>query len=60
MSPILMDGATTDETTRWQTWQRHYMTSSHSTATHVRLAFAVLLTAATVWLGLQILWMPGS
>ena len=34
------------------------MTSSHRAAMQARIAFALLLTAAAVWLGLQIMSMP--
>jgi hypothetical protein len=60
MSPIPMPmaGNAADESARWQAWERSYMTSSNRAAMQARIAFALLLTAAAVWLGLQIMSMP--
>jgi len=50
--------ATNDEAARWQTWQRSYMRSSHRASRLARIAFAILLTGAAAWLGLQIMSLP--
>ncbi len=55
-TPIAGDAA--DESARWQAWERSYMTSSKRAATQARIAFALLLTATAVWLGLQIMSIP--
>jgi hypothetical protein len=44
--------------TRWREWERGYRTSSRRAAVHARIAFAVLLTGAAAWLGLQLFSMP--
>lgn len=57
-SPMPMAVATNDEAARWQTWQRSYMRSSHRASRLARIAFAILLTGAAAWLGLQIMSLP--
>ena len=47
-----------DEAARWQAWVTQYGDSSQRAAVHARIAFAILLTGAAAWLGLQILRMP--
>jgi hypothetical protein len=47
-----------DESARWQAWERRYATSSHRGAKQARIAFALILTATAVWLGLQLMSMP--
>ena len=60
MSPIptALVGDANDESARWQAWERRYATGSHRAAMQARIAFALLLTATAVWLGLQIMSMP--
>ena len=60
MSPIPMPLVrdANDESARWQAWESSYMTSSSRTAVQARIAFALLLTAAAAWLGLQLMSMP--
>ena len=60
MSPIPMPLVrdVNDESARWQAWESSYMTSSSRAAMQARIAFALLLTAAAVWLGLQLMSMP--
>jgi hypothetical protein len=55
-TPLVRDA--NDESARWQAWDRSYMTSSNRAARKARIAFALLLTASAVWLGLQIMSMP--
>ena len=55
-TPLVHDAS--DESVRWQAWERNYMTSSNRAAMQARIAFALVLTAAAVWLGLQIMSMP--
>jgi hypothetical protein len=50
--------ATNDDAARWLTWERSYMRSSRRASKQARVAFAILLTGAAVWLGLQIMSMP--
>jgi hypothetical protein len=57
-TPMPMVAATNDEAARWKAWQRSYISSSQQSARHARIAFAILLTGAAVWLGLQIMSMP--
>jgi hypothetical protein len=40
---------------RWRQWQLGYAASSRRGALHVRILFAVAVTAAMVWLGLRAL-----
>jgi hypothetical protein len=60
MSPTPMPLASdaNHESARWQAWERSYMLSSQRAAMQARVAFALLLTATAVWLGLQIMSMP--
>jgi hypothetical protein len=53
-----MVAATNDEAARWQAWEHGCRSSSEQAARHARIAFAILLTGAAVWLGLQIMSMP--
>jgi hypothetical protein len=55
-TPLVRDA--NDESARWQAWERSYMVSSNRAAMQARIAFALLLTATAVWLGLQIMSMP--
>lgn len=57
-SPMPMAVATNDDAARWLTWERSYMRSSRRASKQARVAFAILLTGAAVWLGLQIMSMP--
>jgi hypothetical protein len=57
-NPMPLVGDANDESVRWEAWERSYMTSSHRAAMQARIAFALLLTATAVWLGLQIMSMP--
>ncbi len=57
-TPMPLVDTTSDETARWRAWERSYMTSSQQAARHARIAFAILLIGAAVWLGLQIISMP--
>lgn len=57
-APTLLAGNANDESARWQAWERSYMISSQRAAMQARIAFALLLTATAVWLGLQIMSMP--
>ncbi len=54
----VVTSAQQDDAARWQAWVDHYGDSSRRAAVHARIAFAILLTGAAVWLGLQILRMP--
>ena len=56
LTPLVRDA--NDESARWQAWERTYAISSARAAMQARVAFALLLTAAAVWLGLQIMSMP--
>jgi hypothetical protein len=58
VTPTPMAGDAKDESARWQAWERSYMSSSRRAAMQARIAFALLLTATAVWLGLQIMSMP--
>ena len=57
-TPRPMAGTTSDEAADWRAWERSYMISSQQAARRARIAFAILLTGAAVWLGLQIMSMP--
>ena len=54
--PLASDANT--ESARWQAWERSYMTSSNRAAMQARIAFAIILTGAAAWLGLQLMSMP--
>jgi len=41
---------------RWRQWQRGNAESSRRAAIRARIVFVLVLTAAVVWLGLQILY----
>jgi hypothetical protein len=43
---------------RWRQWQLGNARSNRTAATWARIGFAVILTAAAVWLGLQLLASP--
>lgn len=43
---------------RWRRWQVGYAKSSRRAAIRARLVFAVVLTGAAAWLGLQLLSSP--
>lgn len=47
-----------DEAARWTTWEHEYTESSRRTAFHARIAFAIILTGAAAWLGLQLASIP--
>ncbi|MBI3047524.1 MAG: hypothetical protein HYY76_04365 [Acidobacteria bacterium] len=42
---------------RWRQWQSGNVNSSRRAATRARIVFALVLTAAVAWLGLQILYL---
>jgi hypothetical protein len=56
--PMPMVAAANDDAARWQAWERSYTNSSGRAAMQARIAFAILLTGAAVWLGLQLMSMP--
>jgi hypothetical protein len=47
-----------DEAARWQAWELGYRNSSHRAAIQMRIVFAILLTGASAWLGLQLATIP--
>jgi len=57
-TPMPMVAAANDDASRWQAWERNYMTSSQRAAVHARIAFAIILTGAAAWLGLQLMSIP--
>ena len=56
--PMPMGAAANDDAAHWEAWERTYMNSSRRAAFHARIAFAILLTGAAAWLGLQLLSSP--
>jgi hypothetical protein len=59
MSPVPMPlAAEHDDAARWRAWELGYRTSSHRAAIQMRVVFAVFLTGAAAWLGLQLFSMP--
>lgn len=57
-TPMLMVAVEHDEAARWQAWELGYRNSSHRAALQMRIVFAILLTGASAWLGLQLATMP--
>jgi hypothetical protein len=47
-----------DQAERWRLWQLGNTRSNRQAATWARIGFAVILTAAAAWLGLQLLSSP--
>jgi hypothetical protein len=43
---------------RWRRWQIGYARSNRRSAIYARIAFTVVLTAAAVWLALQLMASP--
>lgn len=60
MSVITMAPRADEYAERWRRWQLGNATSSRSAATRARVVFALVLTAAVAWLGLQILYLLRS
>ena len=58
VTPLPVMAARHDEAGRWTAWEREYSDSSLRTAFQARVVFALLLTGAGAWLGLQLMTMP--
>ena len=58
LNPLPGPAAEPGELARWTAWEREYSESSRRTAFHARVAFAIFLAGAAVWLGLQLASIP--
>ena len=58
LSPLTDIAAHQDEGARWDAWKREYSESSRQQTRYAQIAFAILLTGATAWLGLKIMTIP--
>lgn len=57
MSVTTMAPRADEHAERWRQWQIGNANSSRSAASRARIVFALVLTAAVAWLGLQILFL---
>jgi len=57
MSLTTMAPSADEHAERWRQWALGNAKSSHGAAMRARTVFALVLTAAVAWLGLQILYL---